>query len=230
MVTKSLRADYADPARIAHKALADRITLRDPGNAPAAGDRIGYIYILPKPGQEASKLQGERIETPTFIKENQMVPDYKHYIEHQLQNPISQAFGILLERIPGFHRTWLDKCPMDMDSAIVFRESKAAEVLFQESLKRLEAITQRTGIRQMFKIGMTVTSKETKEEKKEKEKEEKKEKEKEKKKENEKEYIPPKKQLTMSAFLMDSMLVEKMKKSRKKKETKEKETKEKVKK
>ena len=34
-VTKSLRADYADPARIAHKALADRITKRDPGNAPA---------------------------------------------------------------------------------------------------------------------------------------------------------------------------------------------------
>ena len=42
-VTKSLRADYADPSRIAHKALANRITERDPGNAPAAGDRIGYV-------------------------------------------------------------------------------------------------------------------------------------------------------------------------------------------
>jgi hypothetical protein len=160
-VTKSLRADYADPARIAHKALADRITMRDPGNAPAAGDRIGYVYISAKAGQEASKLQGERIETPQFIKDHQLVPDYRHYIEHQLQNPISQAFGLLLEQIPGFHKDMIRSCPAvteDLDKYLAFREAKAAELLFSDCLKRFEKSSTRQAITGMFK-GSVVISK-----------------------------------------------------------------------
>ena len=136
-VTKSLRADYADPARIAHKALADRIALRDPGNAPAAGDRIGYVYIRPPAGKEASKLQGERIETPAFIREHGLVPDYRHYVEHQLQNPISQAFGILVEHVPGFVPSMLTGCPTpdDLDRYLVFREGVAARLLFTDALE-----------------------------------------------------------------------------------------------
>jgi DNA polymerase elongation subunit (family B) len=152
-VTKSLRADYADPARIAHKALADRITLRDPGNAPAAGDRIGYVYISAKAGQEASKLQGERIETPIFIKEHQLIPDYRHYIEHQLQNPISQAFGLLLEQIPGFRAEMVRGCPTvteDLDKYLAFREAKAADLLFSDCLKRFEKASTRQAITTMF--------------------------------------------------------------------------------
>jgi DNA polymerase elongation subunit (family B) len=157
-VTKSLRADYADPARIAHKALADRITKRDPGNAPAAGDRIGYVYIRPPQGQEASKLQGERIETPSFIKENSLVPDYRHYIEHQLQNPISQAFGLLLEQIPGFRKDMVRGCPTaveDLDRYLSFREAKAAELLFHdclhsESITKLETDHKKSVVRSAF--------------------------------------------------------------------------------
>ena len=136
-VTKSLRADYADPGRIAHKALADRITARDHGNAPAAGDRIGYVYVNAKSGIQ-SKLQGERIETPQFIRDNELVPDYRHYIEHQLQNPISQAFGLLLEQIPGFKPSMIKGCPTsteDLDKYLTFREAKAAELLFTECLQ-----------------------------------------------------------------------------------------------
>jgi len=40
IITKSLRANYANPESIAHKVLADRIADRDPGNAPKANDRI----------------------------------------------------------------------------------------------------------------------------------------------------------------------------------------------
>jgi len=149
-VTKSLRADYADPGRIAHKALADRITARDPGNAPAAGDRIGYVYINAKSGIQ-SKLQGERIETPQFIRDNELVPDYRHYIEHQLQNPISQAFGLLLEQIPGFKPSMIKECPTsaeDLDKYLIFREAKAAELLFteclqSEALQKIEMINKR---------------------------------------------------------------------------------------
>jgi DNA polymerase elongation subunit (family B) len=160
-VTKSLRADYADPARIAHKALADRITLRDPGNAPAAGDRIGYVYISAKAGQEASKLQGERIETPQFIRDNQLIPDYRHYIEHQLQNPISQAFGLLLEQIPGFTLTIVKGCPTateDLDKYLAFREAKAAELLFSDCLKRFEKASTRNAITHMFGGAAIVSS------------------------------------------------------------------------
>lgn len=161
-VTKSLRADYADPARIAHKALADRITKRDPGNAPAAGDRIGYVYIRPPSGQEASKLQGDRIETPLYIKEHQLVPDYRHYIEHQLQNPISQAFALLLESIPGFQASMVRGCPAaseDLDRYLAFREGKAAELLFSDCLKRFETTSKRSAMSSMFGGNVVITPK-----------------------------------------------------------------------
>jgi DNA polymerase elongation subunit (family B) len=169
MITKSLRADYADPSRIAHKALADRITARDPGNAPAAGDRIGYVYICPKSGQEASKLQGERIETPAFIRENNLVPDYRHYIEHQLQNPISQAFGLLLEKIPGYRADMMEKCPerpdmsdwsdvaeKKLDAWLGFRENCAAKLLFSDCLKRFETTSRHSAIINMFGGNVTI--------------------------------------------------------------------------
>ena len=151
-VTKSLRASYANPDQIAHKVLADRITMRDPGNAPASGDRIGYVYIRPKAGQEAAALQGDRIETPGFIKENQLVPDYRHYIEHQLQNPISQAFALLLESIPGFNADLLRGCPpvKDLDRYLGFREGKAADLLFTDCLRRFENVAKRSAMVSMF--------------------------------------------------------------------------------
>jgi hypothetical protein len=211
-VTKSLRADYADPGRIAHKALADRITLRDPGNAPAAGDRIGYVYILPKAGQEASKLQGDRIETPLYIKENSLVPDYRHYIEHQLQNPISQAFALLLEQIPGFSPDMVKGCPPaseDLDRYLAFREGKAADLLFSECLQRFENASKRTAMFSMFGANAVITpkaaavQKETKDVKK-----------------------APMKVVTqtkMSSFLLDSYLVNEInKKQRAKKKEEEK--------
>jgi hypothetical protein len=170
-VTKSLRADYANPQSIAHKVLADRIATRDPGNAPAAGDRIGYVYISPKSGQEASKLQGDRIETPQFVRENNLVPDYRHYIEHQLQNPISQAFGLLLERIPGFTATMASKCPLKptimdgsleadkmLDSWLAFRENIAAQLLFSDCLKKFETSSRRNALMSMFGGAAKITT------------------------------------------------------------------------
>ena len=164
-VTKSLRADYANPGQIAHKVLADRITSRDPGNAPAAGDRIGYVYILPKSGQQASALQGDRIETPQFIKDHGLIPDYRHYIEHQLQNPISQAFGLLLEMIPGCTPNMMKGCPTiteDLDKYLAFREGKAAELLFGDCLKTFELASKRNAMTSMFGGNVVITSSRTK--------------------------------------------------------------------
>jgi len=160
-VTKSLRDHYADPTRIAHKALADRITERDPGNAPAAGDRIGYVYICPKGGQEASKLQGDRIETPGYIRDHQLVPDYRHYIECQLKNPISQAFALLLEHIPGFDRSMIRTCPSakeNLDRYLLFREQVAAQLLFSDALRYYDKQHMKQSLTTMFGSRMTFTS------------------------------------------------------------------------
>ena len=98
IVTKSLRSNYKDPKRIAHKVLADRISKRDPGNKPASGDRIPYAYII---NDSRSKLQGDKIETPSFIRENNITIDYAFYITNQVMKPVQQLFALVLEKLPG---------------------------------------------------------------------------------------------------------------------------------
>jgi len=82
-----------------------------------------------------------------------LVPDYRHYIEHQLQNPISQAFALLLESIPGFKREMVKGCPTaveDLDRYLGFREARAAELLFSDCLKRFETASKRSAMATMF--------------------------------------------------------------------------------
>ncbi len=45
VISKTLKAEYANPNQIAHKVLADRMGERDPGNKPQSNDRIPYCYI-----------------------------------------------------------------------------------------------------------------------------------------------------------------------------------------
>ena len=134
-ITKSLRAEYANPLQIAHKALADRMTLRDPGTAPASGDRIPFIYVRPPVGAVAAKLQGDRIEAPSWIRDKGLVPDYEFYLGHQLQNPISQMFGLLLEEMPGSDSVPWSKMPVDEDKRLLWRESAAADLLFGKAFQ-----------------------------------------------------------------------------------------------
>jgi DNA polymerase elongation subunit (family B) len=99
LVTKSLRGYYKNPKQIAHKVLAERIGSRDSGNKPGSGDRINYAYIV-NPNKKA--LQGEKIETPGFIKENHLQLDYEHYITNQIMKPLLQLFALELEQIQEF--------------------------------------------------------------------------------------------------------------------------------
>jgi len=96
IITKSLRSGYKNPKSIAHKVLADRITSRDPGNKPGSGDRIPYVYI-----NVANKkaLQGDRIETPSFVVEHGLKIDYAFYITNQIMKPVQQVFALVLEKI-----------------------------------------------------------------------------------------------------------------------------------
>ena len=58
-------------------------------------------------------LQGERIETPTFILENKIKINYSFYITNQIMKPVQQVFALVLEQINDFKkkrghtlRTW----------------------------------------------------------------------------------------------------------------------------
>jgi DNA polymerase elongation subunit (family B) len=101
IITKSLNSNYKNPQQIAHKVLADRMGQRDSGNKPSVGDRIPFIYIH-NPDKKA--LQGERIEHPTYIRENNIRPNYTFYITNQIMKPVQQLFALVLEKIPGFKR------------------------------------------------------------------------------------------------------------------------------
>ena len=96
IITKSLRSGYKNPKSIAHKVLSDRITARDPGNKPSSGDRIPFVYIAIK---DKKALQGEKIETPTYIIENGLKIDYSFYITNQIMKPVQQVFALVLEKI-----------------------------------------------------------------------------------------------------------------------------------
>jgi DNA polymerase elongation subunit (family B) len=101
IITKSLKSDYKNPEQIAHKVLADRIGKRDPGSKPSVGDRVAYVYIKNK---NKKALQGERIEIPSYIKENKLEINYAFYITNQIMKPVQQVFSLVLEKLGDFKK------------------------------------------------------------------------------------------------------------------------------
>ena len=99
IITKRLNANYANPLQIAHKVLADRMAERDPGNKPQSNDRIPFAYIHTK---KKVKLQGERVEHPDYIQENNLKIDYLFYITNQISKPVCQVIGLTLNNLRDF--------------------------------------------------------------------------------------------------------------------------------
>ena len=103
IVTKALRGYYKNPKQIAHNVLAGRIGDREMGNKPNPGDRIEYVYIQT---ENKKALQGEKIETPGFIKANNLKINYSFYITNQIMKPILQLFALGLEDMVGFKKRY----------------------------------------------------------------------------------------------------------------------------
>ena len=131
LVTKSLRGYYKNPKQIAHKVLADRIGLREQGNKPGAGDRMNYAYIK---NDNKKALQGEKIETPEFIKNNNLKLDFGHYISNQIMKPLLQLFALELENIKEFKdkqfyiKEYNDKKTLTWDQELEKLKTKWPEV------------------------------------------------------------------------------------------------------
>ena len=134
VITKSLRSAYKDPSKIAHKVLADRIGARDPGNRPVVNERIPFVYIKTAGnGNNANVLQGDRIENPDYIEQNNLIPDYLHYITNQIMKPILQLYALCLDKLPGY-----DKCDEywdDVDKAL------SEKPMYQNELRRKNRIS-----------------------------------------------------------------------------------------
>jgi len=128
-ITKSLKAEYKLVP--AHKILADRVGKRDPGNKPSSNDRIPFVYVLPPSGKPWPKAvsQGERIETPTYIKEQGLKPDYSFYITNQIAKPVAQVFGLVVAQLPGVKKHQVAKATTTAE-----KERLAEELLFGDLL------------------------------------------------------------------------------------------------
>ena len=134
IITKSLRSGYKNPNSIAHKVLADRITSRDPGNKPSSGDRIPFVYIVTS---NKTALQGEKIETPTFITENNLKIDYSFYITNQIMKPVQQVFALVLEKIWDLQGKTLTK-GKKFKKEIETLRSNCDEEKFEDKLEQLK--------------------------------------------------------------------------------------------
>lgn len=94
LTSKTLKSkeSYKDWTRIAHVVLAERISIRDPGNKPQSGDRIEYAAI--KVDKNKDTLQGDMIEIPQYIKEGNLELDYLFYITNQIMKPALQFLNL----------------------------------------------------------------------------------------------------------------------------------------
>ena len=149
ILSKTLKSSYKDPTKIAHKVLADRIGIRDAGNKPACNDRIAYIYIK----NSGAKLQGDKIETPEFIKETGLEPDYLHYITNQIMKPVLQLYALCLTELDDYkesHDYW-EKIDDELKLKPLYQDPikrkrrldnlklvKVQELLFDEYINKLK--------------------------------------------------------------------------------------------
>jgi DNA polymerase elongation subunit (family B) len=93
--TLKMKESYADWTKIAHIVLAERISQRDPGNCPQSGDRIEFAAVQ-LPNITKKTLQGERIETPQYIKEKNLKIDFEFYMTNQIMNPALQFLSLVI--------------------------------------------------------------------------------------------------------------------------------------
>jgi len=103
--TLKMKESYVNWTRIAHVVLADRISIRDPGNCPQSGDRIAYAFVEID-NVTKDTLQGERIETPDFIKQKKLKLDYELYMTNQIMKPALQFLELALPNANNIFEEW----------------------------------------------------------------------------------------------------------------------------
>lgn len=86
---------------------------RDPGSAPAVGERVAYVIIEKGKGMKLCQKRGsvlsgnerilagapayEKSEDPIYVLQNNLPIDCKYYLENQLSKPLLRIFGPILK-------------------------------------------------------------------------------------------------------------------------------------
>ena len=148
IISKSLRSIYKKPDQIAHAVLAKRIGYREPGNKPSAGDRIPYVYII----NTKATLQGERIETPTFINKENLKIDYVHYITNQIMKPVIQIYSLVLYDMKEFRR----RKPSFLQELKTIKENVSHEKYLEKEQKLKDAEVTKIIFEKYIRIGNNI--------------------------------------------------------------------------
>lgn len=91
VITKALsKSDYTN--KQPHVELAERMRKRDPGSAPALGDRVAYVIV--KGNKNAPTY--DRSEDPLYVLKNSVPIDNKYYLDNQLSKPLQRIFEPIL--------------------------------------------------------------------------------------------------------------------------------------
>lgn len=98
------KRSYSERTSIVHAVLADRMADRDPGNKPMSNDRIPYAYIETK---IEPKLQGERVENPEYIVENNLKLDTLFYITNQIMKPALKFLNLITENADDLFKDYI---------------------------------------------------------------------------------------------------------------------------
>jgi DNA polymerase elongation subunit (family B) len=94
--TLKLKDSYKDWTKIPHVVLGERLAERDSGNKPQSGDRLMFAVTVPKNIENKEKLlQGDMIEVPSYIKENNIPINYIFYMKNQIMNPALQFLELV---------------------------------------------------------------------------------------------------------------------------------------
>ena len=108
--TLKLKESYKDWTKIAHIYLADKITKRNPGTNIQSGDRIEFAVIkIPISEKNTKILQGDIIEIPEYIKENNLEIDYLFYLTNQIMNPTLQFLQLVDKESNKIFENFIDK-------------------------------------------------------------------------------------------------------------------------
>lgn len=148
IITKSIKANYKDPTKIAHKVLSMRMAERDAGNSVQVNDRIRYIYVQTKE-QSKKLLQGDMIEDIDYVKEKKLKPNYEFYITNQIMKPIAQLYSLVLEDLEEYkkskdHFKKMEKTVLETkkgdiektkDRINTLREKEIEEILFKKFIQ-----------------------------------------------------------------------------------------------
>ena len=105
-LTCGIRHKYKKPETIKQLQLAARIAVREPANAPRAGDRVTFLFVVPQ-GMDMLRERyrikalkaGERIETPEYVRAAGLQPDYYYYVKSQLYKPLMQFFALSIREV-----------------------------------------------------------------------------------------------------------------------------------